>query len=140
MNTLRISAWIGLAVATVIVALLAGIGVYFWRSRGASLDLLPNVSTVLSLVLLVFGAVIALRRGDSRFLIVAWAWRAGESVPSLFHHAQEPDRLRVWHDPHAQALVDQGWRISQNIAFVSAAINSAIALAGLALVLYRRKT
>jgi hypothetical protein len=137
MTALRTSAWLALAVAIFVAALQIGGGLYITNVLGRPAELI-QISAIITCVLFVLGAVTALRNGDNRFLITAWAWHAGGIVPVLFHHASEP--ARIAHDPRTQAMMDDVLRKAQHIDFTITATNSAIMLVGLGLALYRRRS
>jgi hypothetical protein len=132
---MRASAWLAVFVATVTAVIWAVVAVYAIIAHRAPFRLSDAVQ-ILTIALLVLGAVRAWRDADSRYLILSWGWLAGTHLPELFVTPIEPAYVLNAPAGPERALLYEAWQYGLRIQFFWATAYSAVAGLGLLLCLW----
>lgn len=133
MTRLRASSYLAIAY---VVFRIAGLVLFAVYARPMSFAI-SDIISVVTIALLIAGAVTGLRNADSRFLLIAWSFVAGCWAPALFRRAEMPERFQHIADPHNAAMIRYGWEYDQRLTLYAATASVAIAVIGLLLSLWR---
>ena len=139
MLALRVSA--GLAIAAGLFLLVTYSVSLFYAAKLHQGFALSDLVTVISVIVLLSAAALALSGKTSVYLVAAWAWMAGVHIPVLLRAPPPPPAYLSGHrdNPQVQAMLRHAWEYGLHFTQYVAWTWSIVIIAGLCLGLFGEK-